>query len=76
MNMDTFRRRSHRTQHEHRADQLADQLARTLRCFADTVHLHGDCESCATDLHICVEKARDLGVSVPVPGDPQEERDA
>jgi hypothetical protein len=64
MGMDTFRRRSHRTQQEHRADALADELAQTLRCFADTVRLHGDCDSCATDLAICRDKARALGVEL------------
>lgn len=60
--MDTSRRRSHRTVTEHRANELADVLARTLRALADTIRLHDDCESCAVDLAILERQARALGV--------------
>lgn len=67
MDMDTFRRRSHQTKHEHRADTLADLLARVLRQYHQAVAtdtLEHPCESCATDVAIYVRKARDLGVEI------------
>ena len=67
MGVDTFRRRSHRTHHEHRADELADLLARVLseyRCTIATDTYEHYCPSCAVDVDIFIAKARDLGVKV------------
>jgi len=67
MGMDTFRRRSHRTSHEHRADALADLLARVLRQYHQAVAtntLEHYCGSCATDVAIFKRKAQELGVDV------------
>jgi hypothetical protein len=65
--MDTYRRRSHRTHHEHRADALADLLARVLsayhRTVATDIYEHY-CPSCAADVNVFIAKARDLGVNV------------
>jgi hypothetical protein len=65
--MDTYRRRSHRTRHEHRADALADLLARVLdeyRCTVATDTYGHYCRSCAVDVDIFIAKARDLGVKI------------
>jgi hypothetical protein len=65
MSMDTFRRRSHQTKHEHRADALADLLGRVLRQYHQAVAtdtLEHSCDSCATDVAIYARKARELGV--------------
>ena len=67
MSMDTSRRRSHCTQHERRADTLADLLARVLRQYRQAVAtdtLEHYCDSCATDVAIFERKARELGVGV------------
>jgi myo-inositol-hexaphosphate 3-phosphohydrolase len=67
MGMDTFRRRSHKTKHEHRADALADLLGRVLRQYHQAVAtdtLEHPCSSCATDVAIYARKARALGVEV------------
>lgn len=57
-----------RREHPHppttrRERQLADELAQTLRCFADAMRFH-PCPSCGCDLDICIDKARALGIEV------------
>jgi hypothetical protein len=61
--MDTFRRWSHRVPPKRRERELAEELAQTLRCFADMVALH-PCESCEVDLAICLRKSEALGVNL------------
>jgi|tagenome__1003787_1003787.scaffolds.fasta_scaffold20964359_2 hypothetical protein len=63
MGMDTFRRRSHRTHHEHRADALAVLLVRILQQYRDDIEVH-DCDSCIVNVGIFEREARDLGVDV------------
>jgi hypothetical protein len=58
--MDTRREHPH-TPPSRRERDLADELAQTLRCFADAMRFH-PCNSCETDLDICLDKARALGV--------------
>lgn len=63
MAMDSFRRRSHRTHNEHRAEQLAALLARTLGQYRDDVEVH-DCDSCTVNVDIFEREARQLGVDL------------
>lgn len=62
--MDTYRRRSHRTHHEDRADALAALLAKALRAYGLTIELHGGCPSCAVDLEIFADQAAELGMDM------------
>lgn len=61
--MDTHRRRSHRTQHEHRAEQLAALLVRTLGQYRSDIEVH-DCDSCMVNVHIFEREAKQLGVDL------------
>lgn len=66
MSDDSYRRRSHRTVHEHRADQLAALLTRTLRQYRDDLEVH-NCTSCMTNVQIFERAARALHVEVREP---------
>jgi hypothetical protein len=61
--MDNFRRRSHRTHAEHRADQLERLLVRALGQYRPDIEVH-DCDSCMVNVHIFEREARALGVKL------------
>lgn len=61
--MDTFRRRSHQTRHEHRADALEALLVRVLGQYRSDIEVH-DCPSCLVNVEIFERAARELRVEV------------